>query len=384
MKAFTLKLIQKVTTYFFIVFCFSMLVLSCRPQPKLNQEIVEVKSNDSTTINTSSRQLSKKFDANLVSGMNQTILCMLQDKSGIYWFGTNEGLYRFDGKLLYCFTNKDGLPQNQVIEIQDDYLGNIWLSTGAYGVSCFDGEKFASFRTDENLSLNNSSKSNWSLSKDDIWFFAGGGTFRFQEGEFNYLPLVPKNSSGNIDSNPPYKVGPYAVYSILKDRSGKLWFGTQSMGVCCYDGKSFTWFTELGLKGPAVLSIFEDNSGQLWFGNNGGGLFCYDGKSLRNLSSEFGLTNPDFVKSGKQGPGTLSRVWSISEDNSGQLWIGTGDAGIWTYDGRNLENISPPNVFQNFGIETIYKDKNGELWFGTNGGGVYKQTGRNFSRQFLH
>ena len=84
------------------------------------------------------------------------------------------------------------------------------------------------------------------------------------------------------------------------------------------------------------------------------------------------MSNPEFIKNGKHGPGTLARVWAINEDNSGNLWIGTADAGVWQYDGRNLTNWTTKNNLPSSAIETIYKDKKGELWFGTDGNGVYK------------
>lgn len=78
-------------------------------------------------------------------------------------------------------------------------------------------------------------------------------------------------------------------------------------------------------------------------------------------------------------PGTLARVWAINGDDNGKIWIGTGDAGVWCYDGKNLTNYADEKQFGGHPIETIYKDKKGTLWFGTNGGGVYKFNGKTFA-----
>ncbi len=152
------------------------------------------------------------------------------------------------------------------------------------------------------------------------------------------------------------------------------------MGVCRYDGKTFTWLTEKGLGGPAIRALFEDRNGNLWFGNNGNGLFRYDGKTLTNFTEEKGLSNPEFLKSNKPGPGTLARVWTINEDKNGDIFIGTIDAGVWRYDGKTLTNYTTKDGLTSNVVNIIYKDKKGELWFGTEGAGVCKFNGTSFTQ----
>lgn len=309
------------------------------------------------------------FEANVATEIGKKVLSIFQDKKNNYWFGTqSSGVYRYDGKTLIQFTEKDGLFWNQVQDIQEDESGKIWFTTGGYGISCFDGQKITT------LKRNNNPEKNWTTTYGDLWFYAGSGACRYANDSLMYLAF-PKPAG--YAENPADQSGRYGVYSILKDKSGNLWFGTQAMGVCRYDGKSFTWFTEKGLAGPAVLAIFEDSRGNLWFGNNGKGLFRYDGKTLTNITEENGLTNPEFIKTGKSGPGTLARPWAINEDNNGNIWIGTADAGAWTSDGKKLTNYTAKDGLPDKAIETIYKDKNGELWFGSDE--VYKFNGKSFT-----
>ena len=76
-----------------------------------------------------------------------------------------------------------------------------------------------------------------------------------------------------------------AVFCVLQDKNGNLWFGTQGGGVSKYDGKSFTHFTEKeGLRNNFVRSILEDKSGNLWFGMGLGGVSKYDGKSFTHFT----------------------------------------------------------------------------------------------------
>ncbi|MEO8085649.1 MAG: two-component regulator propeller domain-containing protein [Bacteroidota bacterium] len=330
------------------------------------------------------------FSANAVTEIRKSINCIFQDKHENYWFATNgDGVYRYSDKSLIRFTEKDGLCNDYVGTIQEDDSGNIWFGT-SFGVSKFDGRTFTTFVHNESLQLNNILKNEWKIESGDLLFPAGEGFYRYHNNAFTYL-LLPRN---NADAKylakskiiKPYldPLGRYWVYCTLKDRKGNIWFGTQTLGVCRFDGKLFTWFYEKGLSPPAVRGLFEDKNGNMWFGNNGYGLFRYDGKSLINFTEEKGLSNPEFLSnskaSGKPGPGTLARVWTINEDIIGNIWIGTIDAGAWRYDGTNLVNFTMKDGLTSNSINTIYKDKKGELWFGTDGGGVCKFNGTTFTK----
>ncbi|MFA6151859.1 MAG: two-component regulator propeller domain-containing protein [Chitinophagaceae bacterium] len=311
-----------------------------------------------------------------VNVVDKNIRSIFQDRNGTYWFGTNgAGVYRYDTKTLTQFTVKDGLADNQVINIQEDNSGNIWFGTGGFGISKFDGKKVTTLTN--NVNITKGTESDWKSKNNDLWFFAGGGALRYSNPSIDYLPF--DKSGSNTQINAPFSLSRYGVYCILKDRNGNLWFGTQAEGVCRYDGKTLSWFKEKGLAGPAVLGLFEDSKGNLWFGNNGAGLFRYDGKTLTNITAEKGLNNADFRASGKPGSGTLARVYSINEDNNGNIWVGTIDAGVWKYDGSNLTNYTNKNGLTGNAVNTIYKDKTGELWFGTDGNGICKFNGNTFS-----
>lgn len=319
------------------------------------------------------------FNAATSSGIDKNIRSIFQDKNGVYWFGTGgAGVYRYDKKTLTQYTVKDGLSDNQVISIQEDTSGNIWMGTGVFSVSKFDGKSFTTYTNTAHLQLTKGTGSDWKSNPADLWFYAGGGVFRYNHQSFVYLPFGPSGTNSEPPKNAPFTLSGNAVYCILKDKKGNMWFGTQAQGVCRYDGKSFTWFTENGLEGPAVLGLFEDSKGNLWFGNNGSGLFRYDGNKLINFTTEKGLNNADFRASGKSGLGTLARVYAINEDNYGNIWIGTVDAGVWKYDGNSLTNYTTKDGLTSNAINTIYKDNNGELWFGTDANGICRLNGTTF------
>ncbi|HOY48129.1 MAG TPA: two-component regulator propeller domain-containing protein [Flavobacteriales bacterium] len=155
------------------------------------------------------------------------------------------------------------------------------------------------------------------------------------------------------------------VLSILEDKKGNIWIGTDGGGVSKYDGKSFTHFTEKeGLASNAVFDILEDRKGNLWFGTRTGGVTKYDGKYFSNYSLQEGLGN--------------NEVYSIYEDKRGDIWFGL-KGGITRYNGKSFiyyskkQGISPGYYF------SFIEDKKGILWFGNSGEGIYSFDGKVFT-----
>ncbi|RYD96159.1 MAG: hypothetical protein EOP54_14370 [Sphingobacteriales bacterium] len=337
----------------------------------------QIKNNNSSGITNKPNPANQIKNLNAsANAIDKNIRSIFQDKKGNYWFGTNgAGVYRYDQKTLSRFTYNDGLADNQVIYIQEDESGNIWFGSGTFAISKFDGTKFTTYS--DKIKITKGTDTDWTSKVNDLWFYAGGGVFRYNDLSIDYLPFAASGS--NAQSNTPFSLSQYGVYCILKDKKGNVWFGTQAEGVCRYDGKTLTWFKEKGLSGPTVLGLFEDNKGNLWFGNNGAGLFLYNGKTLTNFTEERGLGNTDFIVSGKSGIGTMARVYAINEDSNGNIWVGTVDAGVWKFDGNNFMHYGIKDGLTSNAVNTIYKDKYGALWFGTDDKGVFKFNGTKFS-----
>lgn len=350
------KLIRKISILLLILFT------SCNGQNSTN--------NNNNTEQTTFLPFNK--DTETTNKSNKDIRAVFQDKKNNYWFATyGEGVYYSDGKNLFQFTDKDGLCSNFVLDIQEDIAGNLWFNTSE-GLCRFDGKKFTDF-TD---TLKNVSKESLEFKNNDLFFCYNGIVYRYDGKNFTKFSIHPTNyhpSSTNLDR-------PYGVYCFLKDRSGNLWFGTDQKGVCRFDGKKFTYFTEYGLNGGAVRAMFQDKNGIIWFGNNGYGLFYYDGKKLTNLTKENGLENFDFInkRTTTNSKANLARVWAINEDKEGNLWIGTIDNGIWKYAGKELKNFTTKDGLANNKISSIYKDRQDYLWFITEGEGISKLNKQTF------
>jgi two-component system sensor histidine kinase ChiS len=157
------------------------------------------------------------------------------------------------------------------------------------------------------------------------------------------------------------------VWSILEDKSGNLWFGTYNGGVTKYDGKLFTHYTEKsGLSINNLLTVIEDKKGNIWFGTNGAGVNKYDGKTFTHYTTKQGL-NSGIVR-------------SILEDKSGNLWFGTNGGGVSKFDGKSFTNYTKKEGLSDNSVRSIFEDKNGNLWFGTENNGVNKFNGKTFTQ----
>ena len=297
----------------------------------------------------------------------------LKDKNGNLWFAVSDrGVYRYDGKSFVNFTKKDGLCDNIVSCIYEDKIGILWFGTNN-GVSHYDGKKFTNFPipmvdSTSNHSIPNSysqsPKQVGSILQDkagNFWFVTlHHGVFRYDGKSFsNFLPhevllCISEDKNGNILVGSWNHGGVYSydgksftnlngfsdnmIFCMLKDKVEKVWVGTRDHSLDRFDGKLVTNFSEKdGLSNNNVSSLFEDKTGNLWvgsdirWGSKRGDAFCYNGKSFTNVTAKAGLTMVE---------GFVYSVRTIVEDNLGNIWIGSRDGILLCYNGKKFSDFS--------------------------------------------
>ncbi len=313
----------------------------------------------------------------------KNIMVVFQDSKNVYWFGSWEtGIYKFDGKTIINYTTKHGLPDNRVEEIKEDKSGNIYFNT-TKGLCQFDGNTFVE------LTETMIPESDWRLNPDDLWFKdleRSEYVYRF-DGNHLHRMKFPKSALGeDYIQKHPTNPRPYTIYCIYKDSKNNVWFGTSTLGVCRYNGKSFDWISEPDLTemhdGPAngVRSIAEDKNGEFWFNTE------YRYRVYNKTSSTDGDINStkfyDRVKSigcldGKKD-GDLNEYLSIVKDDSNDLWIAIYLHGVWKYDGKKITHFPIQDQGKNVPVFCLYKDHNDDIWLGTHENGVFKFNGQTF------
>ena len=318
----------------------------------------------------------------VVSKIEHNIWSIYQDKKSDFWFGSKEnGLFHYDGQRLKNITQEDGLVSNQIRGIQEDKFGNIFIET-TKGVSKFDGQ---SFKTLE-ITAEDTSTNKWKLKPDDLWFRIGfnkKGPYRYDGKYLHYLPF-PKSPQEDEyyrqQANSNFSA--YGVYSIYKDSKGLMWFGTASLGLCRFDGKTISWHYEDQLQTTpsggdfGTRTIFEDKEGLFWINNS---RFRYD--MLPNSTTKLDYKKEDgigFFNENNQIE--FPFFLSITQDNDGDLWMVTYDNGVWRNNGKELIHYPVKDGETDVLLFSIYKDNQGVLWLGTQNAGVYKFNGKLFEK----
>lgn len=315
--------------------------------------------------------------------------CELLDKDGNLWFSiSGEGAYRYDGKTFTNFTTKDGLCNNNVGAIIQDKAGNILLGTNS-GICKYDGNKFTKYPVTDTLSITCMFED-----KDgNLWFgTSGNGIYRYNGKTLNNF-LNSNKHEYNLGSNNQF------ILDILQDKNGNLWFSSwNGGGVWKYDGKDFKNFvpsadyykanqdkrnfnnpqitfenntktiyspSQNHITDDMIFSMTEDNLGNIWFATRDHGVCRYDGKIFTSIGRNEGFNC--------RGATAILQL----DDNS--FWITTGDSGVWHYDGKTFKNFTEKDGLVNNAVMKVLKDKKNDLWFGTKYLGLSRYDGKTFT-----
>ncbi|CAM2069541.1 Response regulator [Sulfidibacter corallicola] len=322
-------------------------------------------------------------------GLSQvTVTCILQDRLGWMWFGTQDGLNRWDGYQFTWFKTRHDDPHS----LSDNYIrslangddGAIWIGT-SLGLNRFD-PRTGRFR-DYHHDPDNPESLGFGLVQAMVSDGAGGLWVGTLGGGLNHLDV----KSGVFTHYRAAESGPSQhhpihdeIRALLRDSRGHLWIGTTG-GLSRLDPetKRFDHFqaaeatagsattsgqgTTTRLSHNRVMSLYE-HDGFIWIGTDGGGLNRLDPQSgrikhYRHLSQATGSLSDD-------------RVHAITGDNWDVLWIGTYGGGLnrfdlasGTFTTYRYQSTDTFSLSHN-DINALVRDRTGVLWVGTYGNGI--------------
>ena len=317
-------------------------------------------------------------------GLSQSVVCcILQDDTGFMWFGTQDGLNRYDGHrfVIYRHDAEDSasLPHDWVKALLEDPSGDVWVGTdGGLARWRKATDSFTTYRHDSEDLRSLSGDKVWALAWDPsgaMWvgtsesglnrFDTIAGTFQ----RFHHDPAVPASLSSDV------------VRAVRVDRSGTVWVGTLG-GLDLFDAEyeSFLHFRHdptdsSSLSDNRVLAIFEDRHGILWVGTQAGL------NRLGKRSSGRGDLGPvkilERFRHEPGDPGSLSHssVRKLLEDRDGRMWVGT-DRGLdlWHEECHCFASYrhdpGDPHSLSGDKISSIYQDRSGVLWVGAFAAGL--------------
>ena len=321
-------------------------------------------------------------------GLSQSsVLSICQDHKGFLWFGTYDGVCRYDGYQFKYFKHtlddSTSLSQNSIRNIYEDHLGILWIST-EYGLDAYNckTENFSVYVADPknpNSLSDNRTRRILETPKGDMWICTDNGMTHYDRTrniftKYYHDPDNPNSISGNF------------VRVVFEDSVGNLWVGTD-LGLDVIDIKNGNFIhykhdpkNPTSLSDDVITCIQKDRQGSLWIGTQYGGLNRLDPGSKKFIRYKFDPKNPHSV--------SHNYFFDLLEDRSGVLWGATYGGGLEKYDRQNdrfihyQKNISDPTSISSNMIHCIYEDRSGIIYLGTDFGGINKIDPR--KNQFIY
>jgi len=295
------------------------------------------------------------------------VRAVIQNRQGFLWFGSENGLYRYDGYNLTSFNTVEddstSISGNNITALIEDSDGYLWIGTSS-GLNRMDPttERFTRVNFIPDRPKNSSEIVITSIFEDragTLWV----GTMRDGLIRMNRTSITVQHTYRADDTTD--SISSNTVLSVSQDLTGLLWIGTR-IGLNRFDPTTARYISyryqtdEPGsLSSNAVLTTTEDRSGRIWVGTLSGGLNRYE--RIRDRFIHYPL----------QGDGSRAAI-SIYEDDAGFLWIGTRK-GLLFFDTNTERYVLPSLLGQSETIRDrrvydIFEDRSGVIWIGTSHG----------------
>lgn len=301
------------------------------------------------------------------------IYTIFQDSRGFLWFGSRDGLNKYDGGKVTVFRNdpddSTSIGNGQIRKIAEDSYGNLWIATWGGGLSKFE-RKSNTFRqfvhnpTDATSIPTNNTTTLAIDDNDHLWIGTDGhGVLKFNTNTGQHSRY--RHEPGDITS-----LGNDIIASILVSRKGEVLIGTEGGGLNVFEPQTNGFHRYMPSAGDkksitssVVRTMFQDSRDRIWVGTIGGGL---------NL---FSSSTGEFERVDGDGDLSTNIIYSIGEDTFGDIWIGLENGGLAIYkhaNGTFTSYLAGDGEYQlsSNSVWAVYGDTKGTMWVGTFNGGV--------------
>lgn len=313
------------------------------------------------------------------SGLSQSSArCLLQDRYGFLWIGTQDGLNRYDGYdfkvFKYDALDSNSLTGNFISSLLEDRDGFLWIGTIG-GLTRYDPIQniFTRYFPDKNNSSALQGESVLALCEDNdgnIWaatYLGGLSKYDKRSNSFKTFmndPADPKSISNNF------------VTDISKDDKGNLWIGTFGGGLNKADPTSGTF--ERYCNDPQRKNSLSSNiiTSLVWYSDDVVCVGTHNGFNLFHPAANTSILYTNDLKNDQSI--SSNPIQKIYKDQSGRIWIGTYDAGLNLFDRQNgtfaryQKNGNDLHSLSGNSIPAILVDRNNVLWAGSGTSGLNK------------
>lgn len=310
---------------------------------------------------------------------SSTVFNMIQDKEGYIWFGTINGLSKFDGTRFINYKKEDGLNSNSITSIVEGTDKKLYLANYERGINVLDNKKIDNLFDNKNSSIS-----------------AVGYMLEYNNKLYAYTPILNINIfDKNIINNIPTVLYAYpnlinrlavlpnntlvaltsaGLYKIIDKKLEKINIkGIESNNLTSYSKfndesyligsegaiykiKNFTVEKKhnINIDYPSnVEYVFADSQGNIWFTVTGKGIYLIN----KNTDEVFNM--------GEKLNLQKTHVTNIMEDNEGNIWISTFGKGVYCFNNLYLRNYYESDGLVNNNINCITKDYKGRILIGT-------------------
>ena len=318
-----------------------------------------------------------RFDhIGIEQGLSQSSVHMVfQDSRGFLWFGTEDGLNRYDGYTFKIYKPDPDVPYSLsdrwITAMVEDNDGYIWVATRQGGLNRYDP------RTDEFFHFLHSDGNPTSLSdnhinvlyidkNDNLWIGTTKGLNLFNRSDESFTHYSLSQQEDGTENN---------IAAIYQDSRGRFWVGTSGGGLNRFYPQNNTFFAYINnpddpnsISNSYVTAITEDGNADLWVGTR---------KGLNRFTPETVRFESFLHAEDDHASIANNMINALYRDSTGNLWIGTS-GGLDRLSATKKGFIhyqNDPAFSKSLSYDTvisIYEDRGGVLWFGTWGGGVNK------------
>ncbi len=300
------------------------------------------------------------------NGLTDNYLTSLTgDSAGNVWIGTVAGVTRMIPRGLVTYDERDGLAHPLIHSLEQDDAGRLFVVSGDYVVSQFDGTRFASTRAGvpRDAACSWMSPCGYLDRAGEWWMLTTAGLYRWSTvTRLDNLARPPRAVYTRANGLPSDR-----VFKLFEDRQGDFWIGLAPDGIVRWQKSSGMWRVYSETDGVprtggvrAMASAFvEDAAGNLWVG-------FYDGGVARLQTGRFQV----FAAADGVPAGLISTLYL---DNSGRLWIGSTQSGFARVDDPDAERpmFAPVPSTRGLNIRCATEDSSGRIYAGTSRG-VYR------------